>query len=71
MFDVSIHRVHRVVRRPRSGTDTFWTTLSFIGKDDVSLGEITVFHASGVESLDYDWENGEENSDATGRTKDD
>ncbi len=56
MFDISIHRVRRVVRQPKSGTDTFWTTLKFIGEDDVSLGEITVFHSAGVESLDYDWE---------------
>ena len=58
-MEVSIHRVHRVVRRPRSGSDNFWTTLLFIGEDEVSLGEITVFHAAGVKSLDYDWESNE------------
>ena len=59
-IDLTVHRVHRVVRRPFSGEKTFWTTLEFIGRNDKVLGEMTLFHANGIESLPFDWEQNDE-----------
>jgi len=54
--ELSVHRVHKVIRRPYSGEKTFWTTLAFLGQDDTVLGELTLFHAEGIESLPFSWE---------------
>ena len=64
-IDLSVHRVHKVIRRPESGEKTFWTTLEFIGRDDVVLGEMTLFHDNGIKSLLFTWEREEGDEDET------
>ena len=52
-IELSVHRVHRVARYPRSGKETYWTTLEFFGRDDKVLGEITLFHDNGIKELTW------------------